>query len=161
MTKSLPNQRIRCIITVTSAEEASQTIMKRQILAAVLLLIVIMVPTLGIAEDSETVMLAKTLYTLGDDSYETMIAIGTVVMNRADSPFFPDSVEGVLNQPHQFPRGNRYDEKAMDAAREIMMGARVFPSYVLYFNEVDGNGDWSTRDLYAAIGEYGFYNAEN
>ena len=47
--------------------------MKRQILAAVLLLIVIMVPTLGIAEDSETVMLAKTLYTLGDDSYETML----------------------------------------------------------------------------------------
>ena len=33
--------------------------------------------------------------------------------------------------------------------------------YVLYLNEVDGEGDWSTRDLYAVIGEYGFYNAEN
>ena len=55
----------------------------------------------------------------------------TVVMNRVDSPFFPDNIEDVLNQPHQFARGNRYDERSLQAAREIRMGKRTLPSYVL------------------------------
>ena len=68
--------------------------MKRQLLAAALVLILIVYPSLGITEDVETVMLAKTLYTLcRDESYDTMLAMGTVVMNRVDSPFFPDNIE--------------------------------------------------------------------
>lgn len=63
--------------------------MKRQLLAAALVLILIVYPSLGITEDVETVMLAKTLYTLcRDESYDTMLAMGTVVMNRVDSPVF-------------------------------------------------------------------------
>ena len=127
-----------------------------------MLVLLIAIPSIGITEDVETVMLAKTLYTLcQDESYDTMIAMGTVIMNRVDSPFFPDDLEKVLNQPHQFARGNRYDDASLEAAREIMMGKRSFPNYVLYYNEVDGEDDWSTRELYATVGGYGFYNSEN
>ena len=124
--------------------------MKRQLLAAALVLILIVYPSLGITEDVETVMLAKTLYTLCRD----------VVMNRVDSPFFPDNIEDVLNQPHQFARGNRYDERSLQAAREIRMGKRTLPSYVLYYHEVGTDADWSTRELYVVWGKYGFYNTE-
>ena len=135
--------------------------MKRQLLAAALVLILIVYPSLGITEDVETVMLAKTLYTLcRDESYDTMLAMGTVVMNRVDSPFFPDNIEDVLNQPHQFARGNRYDERSLQAAREIRMGKRTLPSYVLYYHEVGTDADWSTRELYVVWGKYGCYNAE-
>ena len=161
MTKDLPRRPKCCIISVTSIGEASCVPMKRQLLAAALVLILIVYPSLGITEDVETVMLAKTLYTLcRDESYDTMLAMGTVVMNRVDSPFFPDNIEDVLNQPHQFARGNRYDERSLQAAREIRMGKRTLPSYVLYYHEVGTDADWSTRELYVVWGKYGFYNAE-
>ena len=86
MTKDLPRRPKCCIISVTSIGEASCVPMKRQLLAAALVLILIVYPSLGITEDVETVMLAKTLYTLcRDESYDTMLAMGTVVMNRVES----------------------------------------------------------------------------
>ena len=55
---------------------------------------------------------------------------------------------------------NRYDERSLQAAREIRMGKRTLPSYVLYYHEVGTDADWSTRELYVVWGKYGFYNAE-
>ncbi len=38
-------------------------------------------------------------------SREGLLAVGTVVMNRVDSPKFPDTVCGVVGQPGQFAKG--------------------------------------------------------
>ena len=89
-----------------------------------------------------------------------MLMIGSVVMNRVESPWFPATIEGVLNQPHQFVRGSRYDEQSLKAAREIMMGRSVVPDYVLYVHALDSQNDWGTEDLYKTSGAYGFYLAQ-
>lgn len=135
--------------------------MTKRGLCLVLLLAIVLLPSIGLTEDEDTMMLAKTLYTLGKgQSYETQLLIGTVVMNRVDSVWFPDTIQDVLNQPHQFARGTRYDEQSLRAARAVMMGRRTAPQSVLYLNEVGVEGEWSAQDLYTTSGRYGFYLSE-
>ena len=75
----------------------------KRLLCAALILAILILPTLGLTEGADTIRLAKTLYLLGrGESYETLLDLGTVVMNRVDSPWYPDTVMGVLNQPQQF-----------------------------------------------------------
>lgn len=64
-------------------------------------------------------------------SRDGMIAVGSVVMNRVNSPQFPDSVCGVVGQKNQFaPRimSRKMNSKAMpdvrEAARSVMRGER-------------------------------------
>mgnify|MGYP000849026055 CR=1 FL=1 len=69
----------------------------RKVIAVVLLLCVIAcVPSISFTEDAATVRLARVICALaGNDSYEAKLAIGTVVMNRVESPWFPDTLEDV------------------------------------------------------------------
>lgn len=60
-------------------------------------------------------------------SEEGMIAVGTVVMNRVDSPQFPNTVCGVVGQKNQFAPGVL--TKKMDAGFEL---ARATARKVLF-----------------------------
>ena len=96
----------------------------KRLLCAALILAILILPTLGLTEGADTIRLAKTLYLLGrGESYETLLDLGTVVMNRVDSPWYPDTVMGVLNQPQQFAWGTLYDEESRRAARAVMPNA--------------------------------------
>lgn len=52
---------------------------------------------------SELNLLAATLATEGrSDNYESMLAVGTVIMNRIESEAYPDTIKDVIYQPRQF-----------------------------------------------------------
>jgi len=131
--------------------------MKRA-LCAVLLVALIVFPGLGLTEGDDTIQLARTLYTLGrDESFETKLMIGTVVMNRVENPWYPDTVREVLGQPHQFAHGTLYDDQSLQAAREVMMGRRELPAAVVELRRVDGEESLSDNKLFTVSGSYGFY----
>ena len=130
----------------------------KRVLCAVLLVFLMVLPGLGLTEGDDTIQLARTIYTLGrDESYETKLMIGTVVMNRVESPWFPDTVREVLNQPHQFAHGSVFDEESLAAAREVMMGRRTLPASVVTCAALDASALPEEDQLYTTSGNYGFY----
>ena len=130
--------------------------MKRA-LCALLLLGLLALPGLGLMEGEDTVRLAKTLYTLGKgESYETLLDLGTVVMNRVDSPWYPDTVLGVLRQPHQFPCGTLYDEASYRAARAVMMGRRTLPADAVNYRALDASAPARGGETVRVSGNYEF-----
>lgn len=130
----------------------------KRVLCAGLLLALFILPGLGLTEGDDTIQLARTIYTLGrDESYETKLMIGTVVMNRVENPWYPDTVREVLGQPHQFAHGTLYDDQSLQAAREVMMGRRELPAAVVELRRVDGEESLSDNKLYTVSGSYGFY----
>ena len=133
----------------------------KRLLCAALILAILILPTLGLTEGADTIRLAKTLYLLGrDESYETLLDLGTVVMNRVDSPWYPDTVMGVLNQPQQFACGTLYDDESLRAARAVMMGARTLPADVVCYGTLDATQPLREDTLFTISGGYGFYTAQ-
>ncbi len=129
----------------------------KRLLCAALLLALMVIPGIGLTEGSDTIRLARTIYTLGrDESYDTLLMIGSVVMNRVDSPWYPDTVSDVLGEPHQFAHGTKYDERSLQAAREVMMGSRKLPASVTVFSALDSTAK-PANELYTCSGNYGFY----
>lgn len=132
----------------------------KRILSAGLLIGLLILPGLGLSEGDNTIILARTLYTLGrNESYETLLMLGSVVMNRVENPWFPNTIGEVLGQPHQFPHGMLYDERTLQAARELMMGRRVLDKDVVYYVHKDSEAYFSEPNAqqYAEEGSYIFY----
>ena len=132
----------------------------KRVVAVVLLLGLMILPRLGLMEGEDTIRLAKTLYTLGKgERYETMLDLGTVVMNRVESPWYPDTVMGVLRQPHQFPCGTLYDEASYQAARAVMMGRRTLPADAVNYRAADAAAQ-PAGELIRVSGNYEFRTGE-
>ena len=130
----------------------------KRVLCAGLLVALLVLPGLGLTEGDDTIQLARTIYTLGrDESYETKLMIGTVVMNRVENPWYPDTIREVLGQPHQFPHGTLYDDQSLQAAREVMMGRRELPAAVVEVKAVETGNNELDEKLYTVSGSYGFY----
>ena len=130
------------------------------ILAAVIAaLVCALVPSVSFTEDEDTVLLARTIYALGkSESYETKLAIGTVVMNRVENAWFADTLGGVLQEQHQFPAGTRYDDESLQAAHAVLSGERTLSASALYYQPLDAAQQWSASDLVDTVGSYGFYS---
>ena len=127
-------------------------------LAAVVLLVCMMIPSVSYTEDRDTVLLARTIYALGrDESYETKLALGTVVMNRVENAWFADTLGEVLSQAQQFPCGRKYDARSLDAALRLLDGARSLPAEALYAQRLDASSPLAESDLLEKSGGYGFY----
>jgi len=128
-------------------------------LAAVLALAgCLFMPRVSFTEDEDTVLLARAIYALArNDSYDTKLAIGTVVMNRMDSVFFGDTLEGVLNEQHQFPIGNRYDSQSLAAAHAVLSGRRALGRDALYYQSLSASRPRTDAPL-AVVGGYAFYS---
>ena len=133
----------------------------KRLLCAVLVLTLLALPVLGLTEGSDTIRLAKTLYLLGKgENYETLLDLGTVVMNRVDSPWYPDTVMEVLNEPQQFACGTLYDAESLRAAQAVMMGKRTLPADVVCYAALDATQPLREETLVATSGNYGFYTAQ-
>jgi spore germination cell wall hydrolase CwlJ-like protein len=130
----------------------------RKLIAVVLVLCAIAcVPSVSFTEDAATVRLARVLYALaGDDTYEAKLAIGTVIMNRVASPWFPDTLEEVLQGQQQFPCGKKYDAESLKVAHEILAGKRTLPADALYYQAKDATTRWTINPC-AEAGSYNFY----
>lgn len=92
------------------------------------------------------------------------IAVGNVVMNRVNSPKFPNTIKDVLFQKNQFSpaaSGSIYrtpNEDSVIAAKLVMEGASVVPN-ALFFNRAGMNTYASRNRTYVAtIGAHAFYD---
>lgn len=114
----------------------------------------------GTVNASDVAMLAALIQCeAGGESYEGKLAVGSVVMNRVDSSYFPDTVVGVIYQSGQFSpvASGRFavvlssgaDASCVQAATEVLAGTRTLNC--LYFCRNNGliNG--------TVIGNHVFY----
>lgn len=110
---------------------------KRTVYTALLCVFMLM-PGMGVFEEDVSILLAKSLYQMGRyEVYDTLIALGSVAMNRVEDSRFPDTIKEVLNEPGVFSRGGRYDERTLSAARAVLMGKRTLPDGMVYFMELE------------------------
>lgn len=114
----------------------------------------------GTVNASDVAMLAALIQCeAGGESYEGKLAVGSVVMNRVDSSYFPDTVVGVIYQSGQFSpvASGRFavvlssgaEASCVQAATEVLAGTRTLNC--LYFRRNNGliNG--------TVIGNHVFY----
>ena len=136
--------------------------MKRWIALAALaaLLICALAPGVSFTEDRDTVLLARAIFALArDESYDVKLAIGTVAMNRLDDTWFADTLNGVLNEQHQFPIGSRYDAESLSAAHAVLAGRRTLSRDALYYQSLNASQPRTDAPL-ATVGSYAFYGLE-
>jgi len=118
-------------------------------------------PTVSYTEDENTILLARTIYALGrHESYETKLALGSVVLNRVENPWFSSDLGEVLRQQQQFPAGTRYDDDSLRAAHEVLAGKRVLDESALYYQAADASMPWSDTYRVASLGGYHFYSMD-
>lgn len=133
----------------------------RKLIAALMMLALLacmFIPSAGFTEDRDTVLLARAIYALGrEESYETKLALGSVAMNRVDSPFFADSLGEVLRDQQQFPAGRRYDDESLQAAHALISGARALDADALYYRSASAAEACDDAPL-AVSGSYSFYS---
>lgn len=117
------------------------------------------VPSVRFTEDRDTIRLARVLYALGKrESYDTKLALGTVVMNRVDNPWFPEDLGAVLSDQQQFPSGTRYDDESLRAAHALLSGKRNLPKTALYYQSIDATQAWGEANRVESEGNYNFYS---
>ena len=122
------------------------------------LLVCAFLPTAVFSEDRDTVLLAKTIYALGkNESYQTKLALGAVVMNRVESGWFANDLGSVLRDQQQFPAGTRYDDESLRAAHDVLSGRRIIDASALYYQAADASHPWGAENRIAQIGAYSFY----
>lgn len=106
-------------------------------------------PTMEYTEEDVN-LLATTIYAeagICDEMEE--YRVGTVIVNRVNdtTDTFEDTVEGVIYQKGQFGSigsdawNHGPTDKEMEIARNILEGARVFPSQVVWFNKESPYGE--------------------
>ena len=88
---------------------------------------------------------------------EAKLAIGTVAMNRMDSVWFDDTLDGVLNEQHQFPIGSRYDADSLSAAHEVLSGRRTLARNALYYQSPGASQPRTDAPL-ATVEGFTFYD---
>ena len=115
-------------------------------------------------EEDALYWLSRIIYAeSGNQPLSGKIAVGNVIMNRVESPLFPDTIYGVIFQRNQFSpaaSGSIYrdpSEESVIAAKLVLDGAEVMDD-ALYFNRV-GLNCWAARNktLVATIGDHSFY----
>ncbi len=144
-----------------NAGEGRVTRMRKAAVCVALLFLAMVLPSLTFTEDQETVLLARAVYAVArDESYEAKLAVASAALNRVDDPWHPNTLEGVLNEKHQFPIGNYYDADSLRAAHEALAGRRTLPSGVMYFQAVDAQERWENDYLYKTVGGIAFYTRD-
>lgn len=93
-------------------------------------------------DPDEMELLAKLVQVeAGGESYEGKLAVASVVMNRVNSPKFPDTLYDVIHAPNQFPPAKNGklakavpSEDSIKAARAALSGENNVPGAVYFFN---------------------------
>lgn len=105
------------------------------------------------------------LYEAGAESRAGQVAVAQVVMNRVESPRFPDTICGVIYQRGQFssirsfnpPRNARWN-RAMALARDVLDGHEAVVGEALYFHATRVRPAFvRSRTRVATIGNHVFY----
>lgn len=113
---------------------------------------------------SNTYLLAKFIHAEArGEPYTGKVAVGAVILNRVESPNFPNTIAGVVYQPGAFTcvsDGQIYlspDSEALRAAQDAMNGWD--PSYgsIYYYNPATATSSWIwSRKIVVTIGHHNF-----
>lgn len=97
------------------------------------------------------------------EPYNGQVAVGAVVLNRVDSPVFPNTLSGVIYQSGAFTCivDGQFDEpvaeSAYRAARDAMNGVDPCGGALYYFNPQTATSKWIwSRPLILVIGKHRF-----
>ena len=114
--------------------------------------------------EEELDLLARLIYSEGGiESYDTQLKIGSVVMNRVDDPYFPNTIREVIYQKNQFSVtftkldgvimiDRPADDEAKKAALEILTYGSVLPPKVQVFYEKRITTGWvASREPYGTF----------
>lgn len=113
----------------------------------------------------DTYLLAKIINAEAKDQpYSGKVAVGNVIMNRVESPQFPDTIRDVVYQKGQFsPVANgsinkEPSKESIKAAQDVINGKQVVGEEVLYFYNPDiSTSDWIfSREVVTTIGDHAF-----
>lgn len=98
---------------------------------------------------AELDMLAKIIHAEArGEPYKGQVAVGAVVMNRLESPSFPDTIKGVIEQPRAFTAVDdgqyklKPNETAYRAALEAVRGNDPTNGALYYFNPETATSEW-------------------
>lgn len=109
-------------------------------------------------------ILARVIYSEArGESYTGQVAVGAVVMNRIESPLFPNTIKGVVFQPWAFTAVNdgQYwltpDRTAYSAALDAVRGWDPSGGAIYYYNPVTATNTWiRSRSTIVQIGRHVF-----
>ena len=97
------------------------------------------------------------------EPYEGQVAVAAVILNRVESPDFPDTVSGVIFQPRAFTAvadGQIWlepNKRAKEAVLDALNGWDPSENALYYFNPETATSDWIwTRPQIKQIGEHIF-----
>lgn len=101
----------------------------------------------------------------GNQPLDGKLAVGTVIMNRVESPRFPNTIYDVVNAPNQFtPVRNGSIKKqpnaeSVTAAELVLEGVRVGGKAVYFVNPRVSPNSWAQRNrpYVTTIGAHAFF----
>ena len=103
----------------------------------------------GIYTDDELYILSSVIYGEGrGEPYVGQVAIGAVVLNRVNSPGFPDSIAGVVYQRGAFDAvadgqiNLTPNERAINAAIDALQGEDPTGGALYYWNPRTATSEW-------------------
>jgi N-acetylmuramoyl-L-alanine amidase len=112
----------------------------------------------------ELSMLARVIYAEArGEGYKGQIAVGAVVLNRLQSPKFPNTVKGVIMERNAFSavKDGQYwlipNQTAFKAAKAAVKGSDPTGNALFYYNPVVSKSSWfKTRVVTKKIGSHKF-----
>ena len=113
---------------------------------------------------SDLYLLAKTVYAEArGEPYEGQVAVAAVILNRVESPDFPNTIAEVIYQPWAFTAVHdgqinlEPNETAYSAARDAMNGWDPTYGCLYYYNASTATSKWIfTRTTIVTIGKHVF-----
>lgn len=121
-------------------------------------------PARGSFSRSDLELLASLVHAeASGEPYQGKVAVAAVVLNRIDSPLFPNTLRGVIYQPYQFEpvltgrisRG--YNATDMQAVKEALAGADPTQGALFFYNPDKVSHSWmAARQVLVAIGQHVF-----
>lgn len=111
--------------------------------------------------NADTYLLARCIYAEArGESYTGQVAVGAVVLNRVESPDFPNTISGVIYQRHAFTAVSdgqinlTPDQTAINAAKDAMNGWDPTYGCLYYYNPVTATSAWIfSRETVVTIGQ--------
>jgi len=114
--------------------------------------------------NNDLYLLAKCVYAEArGESYTGQVAVAAVILNRVESPDFPNTIAGVIYQPWAFTAVNdgqinlEPNQTAYNAARDALNGWDPSGGAIYYFNPSTATNKWIwSRPMTVTIGKHRF-----
>ncbi|MCC8122567.1 MAG: spore cortex-lytic enzyme [Oscillospiraceae bacterium] len=120
--------------------------------------------TASTAQSSTVQLLARVISAEArGEPYNGQVAVGAVILNRVDSPIFPNTIAGVVYQPGAFSCmldgqiNQPVSDTSVRAAQDALNGVDPSGGAIYYFNPATATNSWIwSRPLIKIIGKHRF-----